>query len=110
MSLFVQLATVDGERLALQKKLQSERTRYQHELQLLKQKFEHERHRHQSVELQLRGDLDNTRQRLQDKMEHMADVHISEALYIELKQVDSRHHTVKERVQIEMFEKIAPIR
>lgn len=101
---------VDSERLALQKKLQSERMRWQHELQILKQKAQQERQRHQAVETELRNDLDSVRQRLQEKMEHMADIHISDALYAELKQVDPRHHTIKERVQIEVFEKIAPIR
>lgn len=105
-----QIATIDSERLVLQKKLESERLRYQHEVQLLKQKLEQERRRHQSTELELRTDLDSIRQRLQEKLEHAADIHVSDALYAELKQVDPRHHTLKERVQIEVFEKIAPVR
>ena len=94
----------------LQQKLQNERQRFQADISVLQQKLHQDSQRHQDVETVLRKELESVRERLQDKLDYVGDIQISDALYLEFKQIETHHRTLKEHVQIRVYETIAPFR
>jgi hypothetical protein len=104
------MKVVQNERLLLHKKLETERKHRKEHAALYEQKIRGLCSTHEAARRALEQELASTQQRLSDQREYLTDFVVSDTLYRQVKAAPEAHRSIKEHVQIHVYETMQPLR